>query len=387
MKIIRKTWHGFVFIFFILIYFLLYPIGIIIFSKRNIWLISEIDFDARDNGYCFFRYLIKNHPEINCKYLISSSAKRYDDIKKTGKAVAPNSLIHMLLYAGSRYIISTVVGGADPELISRVSIKHKITKARKINLKHGIYKDFSRMDLKNNAHQNLICCGAYPEYIYILSTYGYSSNEVAYTGLARFDNLHNYEQKRTILIMPTWRKWLDGSIESDAFLKSNYFLRWDEVLKSSLIKQCIAKGYRIVFFIHPKLNRFTDKLNDILKGVEFCNSKNSDLQDLIGESEFLITDYSSVFFDFAYLNKAVFYYQFDEERFYELHYTKTYFDYRRDGFGPVCCNLDNLSIEVTNYFSDRSLFIDKYSKNRKRFFTISDNKNCERIYNAISGVL
>ena len=51
----------------------------------------------------------------------------------------------------------------------------------------------------------------------------------------------------------------------------------------------------------------------------------------------MITDYSSVAFEMAYLKKAVLYYQFDEEEFFSgKHWQKGYFDYRKDGFGAVC---------------------------------------------------
>ena len=56
----------------------------------------------------------------------------------------------------------------------------------------------------------------------------------------------------------------------------------------------------------------------------------------------LVTDYSSVFFDVAFLRKPVVYYQFDEEEFRKYHYQKGYFDFRRDGFGPVCTTQEAL---------------------------------------------
>ena len=55
----------------------------------------------------------------------------------------------------------------------------------------------------------------------------------------------------------------------------------------------------------------------------------------------MLTDYSSVAFDFAYLRKPIVYAHFDKEAFFsgEHSYTAGYFDYERDGFGESDCVL------------------------------------------------
>ena len=45
------------------------------FSKIDkVWLISERGYEARDNGYFFFKYLKENHPNIKVKYIISNNS-------------------------------------------------------------------------------------------------------------------------------------------------------------------------------------------------------------------------------------------------------------------------------------------------------------------------
>lgn len=49
----------------------------------------------------------------------------------------------------------------------------------------------------------------------------------------------------------------------------------------------------------------------------------------------MVTDYSSVAFDFAYMKKSLVYAQFDREAFFEGQtYDEGYFNYETDGFGP-----------------------------------------------------
>jgi len=71
--------------------------------------------------------------------------------------------------------------------------------------------------------------------------------------------------------------------------------------------------------------------NDVFEIKESC-----DYQELIKESSLLITDYSSIFFDFAYLKKPVIYTHFDYNEYRENHVPEGYFNYKNDGFGPIC---------------------------------------------------
>ena len=57
MRVIRKIWHGIIFIFTNVLFFVSFPLAFIIYGGKKIWLISEVDFDARDNGFHLFTFL------------------------------------------------------------------------------------------------------------------------------------------------------------------------------------------------------------------------------------------------------------------------------------------------------------------------------------------
>src|SRR6185437_10470438 len=63
----------------------------------------------------------------------------------------------------------------------------------------------------------------------------------------------------------------------------------------------------------PNMQRFISLFHDA--PVRVISQGEVDVQRLMKESAVLVTDYSSVGFDFSFLHRPVLYYQFDQERF------------------------------------------------------------------------
>lgn len=77
------------------------------------------------------------------------------------------------------------------------------------------------------------------------------------------------------------------------------------------------------------------------------------------------------------------YFQFDEDTFYDEHYHKGYFDYRRDGFGDVCISIEEVINSLNDIVNNNYVMNDTYLNRTSRFFTLEKNKNCERVYQRI----
>ena len=109
-----------------------------------------------------------------------------------------------------------------------------------------------------------------------------------------------------------------------------------------------------------------------------------DVQELLKESAFLVTDFSSVAMDFAYMKKPLIYYQFDNEKFRQSHHGIGYFDFKKEGFGPVCVTPEEV-IERLEHSYEKGFENDMtYLKRHKEYFDLWDDNNCERNYQAIS---
>uniref|UniRef100_UPI00055AF27F CDP-glycerol glycerophosphotransferase family protein n=1 Tax=Butyrivibrio sp. AE3009 TaxID=1280666 RepID=UPI00055AF27F len=110
---------------------------------------------------------------------------------------------------------------------------------------------------------------------------------------------------------------------------------------------------------------------------------------MYSEAELIVTDYSSAIFDFAYLRKSIIYYQFDGDEYYQNNpFTKKgFFDYEKDGFGPVVKDysiLTNMLIEM----ADKGCALDEvYRERMDRIFAFNDKNSCERTYKKIVELL
>jgi CDP-glycerol glycerophosphotransferase len=117
--------------------------------------------------------------------------------------------------------------------------------------------------------------------------------------------------------------------------------------------------------------------------VYLADSTTHDVQQLLLDCALLITDYSSVFFDVAYLEKPELYYQFDETEFRQYHYKQGYFDYCRDGFGPVCTTEEALLQALETALQHGMQMPPEYKARTAAFFPLRDTQNCARTYEAI----
>ena len=96
----------------------------------------------------------------------------------------------------------------------------------------------------------------------------------------------------------------------------------------------------------------------------------------------LITDYSSIAFDFAYMNKPLIYYHFDYHEYRKKQHPEGYFKYENDGFGPIVETKENLC-EYIDEIIDDFKNTEKYEKRAKQFFDLRDKNNCKRVYEKI----
>ena len=350
--------------------------------KKHMWLICEREDMARDNGLAFFEYMQKEHPELKTYYAIDKKNPDY----KYAKKFEPNivkwaSLKHYFLYmSATRNISSHKEGNPNQTLFTILHLYLNLYNNR-VFLQHGILKDDAPMFYYKNTKFKLFICGAKPEYDYISKHYGYPEGRVVYTGLARYDKLSNDETDNSIIVyIPTWRRWLNKSnIEKSDYKKNILSFVNDSKLEDNLKRS----NKTMYFYPHARVQDYfsADKITN--SQVKLLKQNDISLNRLIRQAGALITDYSSLFFDFAYLKKPIIYYQPDYTYFRAHHELKEgYFSYEDDGFGPVVKSKEELIAQVAKTTKNMAPG-EEYLKRAARFFIYTDHDNCKRIYEEI----
>lgn len=374
-----------VFIFVLLIIPSLLKRAMLKIHKKQLWLISENGYMARDNGYIFYKYMKENHPEIETYFAIDKNNADYNKVSKYGNIVNWESIKHYYLYMSATMNISSHKSGEPNHPL--FSILH--TRFNLYNnfvfLQHGVlYQDFP-MFYKKNSKFKIFICGAKAEYDFVNEKYGYD-DEVKYTGLARFDNLHNFTpDEKIITFIPTWRRWLDTR---EKFESSEYYKRIMSFINNEKLEEILEKNDKYLYFYpHLASQKYIDLYSTKNKRVKILNAKDVDIQDLFKTASLMITDFSSVFTDFAYMKKPLIYYQYDKEDFILKHIGSdldaSYFDFEEDGFGEVINEETSLIKTIESYIKSEYKVKSKYLKRINNFFVLNDDKNCERIYNEI----
>lgn len=361
-------------------------------NHRNIWLVCERRNEARDNGYWFFKYLCENHPEIESVYAIDSDSSDFYKVKSLGKVIPFGGFLHWIYYfTAKRNISSQKEGKPNAALCYILEVYLGFTKNRAY-IRHGIAKDDQRWVYYDVTKMNLFICSAQREYNFVKERFGYPEGYVKLVGLCRFDHLLSaHETKRQILVMPTMREWL-RNITTDTMKyegtktveKSEFFLTWNHFLQSKQLHELLNKyNIDLLFFPHASLQKYIKLFRSNSNRIHIGDAKSYDVQELLMESSILITDYSSIYFDFAYMKKPIIYYQFDYEKYRNGQYQEGYFSYKEDGFGVVSHREYELLLELEQTLCSGDMMPSKYIQRVDDFFTFHDNKNCERTYQAI----
>lgn len=385
-----------------IIYYLSYPF----MNGKRIWIFSDRPDFADDNGRHLFKYAINQEDGIKKYFAVNEDSPSFNEIKsiidkskgiKNASIVSFASLKHKILYLFAEKAISSYTN----EDFINPFFEHDnrdlyagLFTCERLFLQHGVTKDdISRFVKKYNNNLSLIVTVSDLERgSFLKEGYNYDEKIIPVLGFPRFDNLNSVNDKRQILFMPTWRKDLESR---DSFLSSDFYKSINGFLNNGkLFKLLDEYGYKLIFRPHAEMMGFLDlfdlnenvilSLDKSFKDSDIINKGNKDYkiiyndsyQDLFNESSILITDYSSVFFDFAYLKKPVIYYQSGED----YHYEKGYFDYESMGFGELLENEDELVSKIVYYLENDCIMEDKFKVNVDKFFKFNDKNNCKRVY-------
>ncbi|MGP4963614.1 CDP-glycerol:glycerophosphate glycerophosphotransferase [Psychrobacter celer] len=369
------------------------------YRNDDVWLLMDRETKADDNAEHFYRYMMRSHPEQLCFFALNRDSSDWNRLEKEGFNLVEFGTddFEQQLRRSSKIISSHLEAHINNYFGDNYAFSKQF-----IFLQHGVIKHNLSSWINTKKNINTFITTTKDEYNAVTKTDNYklTEKEVALTGLPRHDTLladsKGKVSSKKILIMPTWRNYIVGETVgagsntrslNQKFFESNYARSWKSLLKSNELYNLANKHeYQIVFAPHANIAPYLDQF-DLPDYIQICYTNNNDqsIQDLFLTSKVLITDYSSITFEMAILNKAILYYQFDRDEMFSGEHTvqKGYFSYEQHGFGPVAETESALLKALNEIVSNNGEALSPYKERIHHTFPFRDGKNCQRVYDSI----
>jgi glycosyltransferase involved in cell wall biosynthesis len=368
---------------------------------RDAWVVMDRIHDADDNGERLFEYLRAQRPDVNAWFVIEGGTPDAKRLRAAGadRVVDWGSIRWKVLMSNAAWLVSS---HADAAVVEPPSLRRIVRSAPRFAfLQHGVIKDDLSRWL-NHRHIDCFVVSTEAELASVAgdgTAYAVTHKETRNTGLPRFDRLLAKgravapDDRDLVIVAPTWRQWLTLPLAGGsqartldpALRESDYVRNWTALLRSRTIADALARhGRRLAFMPHPNMQSMLAEL-DLPSHVEPLSFANVDVQELYARCALLVTDYSSVAFNLAYIDRPVVYFQFDRDEVLGGSHVgrKGYFEYARDGFGPLAEDLETAELAVVAAIENGPQPALKYQQRISATFPIRDGQACARVVAAI----
>ena len=348
------------------------------FRNRRIWLYYDKLNDAGDNAEYAFRYAYDQDDGIEKYYFQNEGTRDYKRLSAAGyKLLKRGSMEAVLLALNSEALYMTHLPPFKKTGISWQQLQYLkgLINTKIIRLYHGFAG--TRQGNYTQIKDDVICVvvgSTWERDFYLQPEYGYTEDMITPSGMPRYDELVD-KSKKQIMFAPTWTPALRDAGKN--FKYTSYFETYSKILADERLQDTARRnGYKLAMFLHPMLARHTDEFetNDVV--VAYNSLKDSNYVTMMSESNLMVTDYSSVHFDFAYMRKPVIYYQDPRLTPWREHS----FKYEEWGFGEVCYTPEDLIDILCRYIENDCQMGEEYRKRADSFYLHDDGFASKRLY-------
>lgn len=359
------------------------------FEGRRIWCYYDKSYKSGDNAEYAIRYANAQGDGIEKYFFIDPDTPDGKRMVKEGyRVMKPGTDEAALLALNAELIFMTHVppytklGFGANHLPYLKDLMH----AKVVRMYHGfpITRSASYAQVANDAAAVVIGT-EYERELYTNADNGFAPEQVIDSGMPRYDDLVS-DSHRQLLFAPTWRPSLCGksigggvSAYNPDFVNSRYYQTYNRVLNDPKFLETARKtGYKAKMFLHPKLSAQTVdfKSNDVVESLS-CTA-DMDYVTIMRQSDLMVTDYSSVQYDFGYMRKPVVYFHDPALPYWRM----VNFDYGNIGLGEICTSADQLVDVLCAYMENDCALKPEYQERIERFFIHDDHDAARRLYEA-----
>lgn len=179
--------------------------------------------------------------------------------------------------------------------------------------------------------------------------------------------------KKIILYAPTWR-------DDEFYDKGKY--KFTHKLDYDMARQRLSDKYIFIVKYHYLIMDNIDWTP--YKGFIYDFDMTCDISELYLVSDILITDYSSVMFDFSLLKRPMFFFAYDLEK-YKNELRGFYFDFLEEVPGAVTTTTEDLINAIENY--NKEDYKEKYDKFIKKYNHCDNGKAAKKVVKLIEKII
>ena len=405
-------------IFTLIINFLVFISTLIVKKNKNIWLFgSWFGENFSDNSKYLYLYCINNKEKLGLDDVIwiTNNSDVYKELKENNfKVFKKWSIkgIYFHLKAGYHFICQDTrdinsyfsvrskriqlwhgVGFKNIAMIDQVpeinTLKYKLVYSLKLLASPGMWykhiffstSEFATKNIFNlsfRLFENKVIEGNYPRNIYLKEI---NNNGTKYLNKQQREYIDfiNHEKSKgntIILYLPTYRN-LAQLVSKNEVLPLNIsttaeFINFDQFLGKNNLHFLSKFHFAGDKSIRDNRNNFSDLPIDL------------DIYPLLKHIDILITDYSSVYADFLFLDKPIIFYPYDLQTY--KNYDKGFlFEYSDVTPGEIVLNIEELKSKIL-YVMKNDNYKEKRDKIRRMYFGENEEDSFESIIRKIQSV-
>ena len=365
------------------------------YKNKRIWLMYDKLYKGGDSCEYLYRFCKDKKDGIHRYYIIDKNTSDYRQMKQDGlHPVKTGSLKHKMAFlnADITLITNSQTFPFNGYSLDKSRFIRDLCNFPTMCLQHGLSVQkcaMAQQRIIDNTRMYFIA-SKYEEKNLNGHAYGYKDTGILkMTGIGRYDGLINNDQKQ-ILITPTWRMYNAMPVTTSEgeqrsynpdFKNTVYYRIYNDLINDQkLIETAKRTGYKIKYLLHPILSAQVDDYTPDPYVEVISSVGDMSYEKILTESSLMVTDYSGVQFDFAYMKKPLVYFHPDE---LPAHYDDGGFFYDTMGFGEICTTSAQLVDTLCAYMESGCRMKPEYIARVDDFYHYDDHNNCQRIYDEI----